>query len=94
MQTLNFNGGIEYRTHDQHAEAVAFYDMMENGFSEAQYLDAEALEDFLQNVEWKSEVDLSPISNYYGGDTSQSRRISESREKTQLAPAGVNIENT
>jgi len=51
MQTLNFNGGIEYRTHDQHAEAVAFYDMMENGFSEAQYLDAEALEDFLQNVE-------------------------------------------
>lgn len=54
MQTLNFNGGIEYRTHDQYADAIAFYDMMENGFSEAQFLDAEALEDFLQDVHWES----------------------------------------
>ena len=50
MQTLNFNDSIEYRTHDQYVEAVAFYDMLENGFSEVQYLDEDSLEDYINNL--------------------------------------------
>ncbi len=50
MQTLNFNDSIEYRTRDQYVEAVAFYDMLENGFSEVQYLDEDSLEDYINNL--------------------------------------------
>ena len=51
MQTLNFNGSIEYRTHDQYVEAVAFYDMLENGYSEVQYMHEDSLEDFIDSME-------------------------------------------
>ena len=50
MQTLNFNDSIEYRTYDQYVEAVAFYDMIENGFSDVPYMEEDSLEDYINNL--------------------------------------------